>query len=640
MALGRPRGRYSSWSVKVDALIVAEKDSVARAFADALAEGGYRVMSRGPVKAYLFTRGGERWASLGLKGHLFDLDFREGLNRSWRSVDPRQLFFERPVRVVEEGSEPYLEALRELGREAEVVYLALDGDPEGESIAFEAKSVVEQVNPYAEFKRPWFSTLSPEELRRAIESPGELNPRLADKCFARMEMDLVIGASFTRLLTLSVERAAPRSLPLGRFLSYGPCQTPVLYLVVQRALEREAFKPEAFWRVVARVRVEGALLVLEHAAGRFKEREGAEGARERASAAKVGVVREFTEEESRKRPPAPLNTVELEGRASRFLNIRPRAALELAEELYRRGLISYPRTETEVYGPGLDLRRILAQFAEHPGYGPYASRLLERPLRPTKGSKDDRAHPPIHPVRPAEEGEVVAQLGRAAWRLYDLVVRHFLATLSPPARVARQSVVVDVGGELFEARGLRVVEPGYLEAYPFEVPDERPLPRLAPGLLVEVEEVRVEEGSTEPPPYISESELLKLMERLRIGTDATASQHIQTNIERGYFYVDKRRCVPTPMGVALIKSMLRIKPELVKPEVRGFMEGLLEDVAAGRRGREEVVEYAKKVFAEYYDEVERRVSEVVDSLLPTLASSLKLAEEGARRRATAFRRRR
>ncbi|MCX8205131.1 MAG: DNA topoisomerase [Candidatus Nezhaarchaeota archaeon] len=632
MAIRAPGARCSGWDVKVDVLIVAEKDSVARAFATALAEERYRVLAKGPVRAYVFTHGGKQWASLGLRGHLFDLDFREELNRSWRSVDPRQLFSETPVRVDEEGSKPYLEALRELGRRAEVVYLALDGDPEGEGIAFEAKSIVEQVNPHAEFKRPWFSTLSPTELRRAIDKPGAPNPRLANKCFARMEVDLTIGAAFTRLLTLSIERAAPRSLPLGRFLSYGPCQSPVLYLVVQRALEREAFKPEAFWRVVAKVEVDGGRLLLEHTAGRFREKERAVKVYEEALKAQLGVVEEFVEEEGYKQPPTPLNTVELESRASRFLNTRPRVTLELAEELYRRGLISYPRTETEIYGPSLDLKEVLAKFAKHSVYGAYASRLLEAPLEATRGTRDDRAHPPIHPVRPAERGEVVAQLGLAAWRLYDLVVRHFLATLSRPAKLVRQRVLVKVGGEPFEAKGLRVAKLGYLEAYPFEKPVEEPLPKLTPGLRVKVVGVEVKEGLTEPPPYLSEAELLKLMEKLRIGTDATASQHIQTNIDRGYFYVDRRRCVPTPMGVALIKSMLNIKPELVKPEVRSFMERLVDDVAAGRRSREEVVSYAKKVFAAYYDEVEKKMPELVSSLLPTIASSLKLAEEGAKAR--------
>ncbi|RLF15379.1 MAG: type IA DNA topoisomerase [Thermoprotei archaeon] len=641
----KPRARplssksHEYWDFRPDVLVVAEKDSVAKAFAEALSDGSYRLRVKGPVKVYVFEREGRRWAAIGLRGHLFDFDFEEELNRSWRSVDPRELFFAKPLKVPEEGSRPYIEALRELGRSAETVYLALDGDPEGEGIALEAMSVVSKVNPYAEFKRPWFSTLNPEELRRAIANAGEPNRRLAEKCFARMEVDLTIGAAFTRLLTLSVQRLAPRSLPLGRFLSYGPCQSPVLYLVVQRALEREAFKPEVFYRVVAALRYSGLAFRAEHVKGRFKERREAEEALERARKADLALVRKVEEKITAKQPPTPLNTVELESRASRFLNIRPKQTLDLAEELYRRGYISYPRTETEIYSPMIDLKGILQSFKGHPIYGHFAVDLLAKPLKPTKGTKDDKAHPPIHPVKPALKEEIVGELGLQAWRIYDLVVRHFMATLSQPAKLARQRVVVEIGGELFEATGLIIEDPGYLEVYPFEKPSEEPLPELREGWMVDVVSVELKEGKTEPPPYLSESELLKLMEKLHIGTDATASQHIQTNLDRGYFYIEGRRCIPTPLGLALIKTLLDIKPELVKPEVRGFIEAQINEVAEGRRSREEVVEYAKKVFLSYYDEVKGREGELAKALLPTIAESLKLAEEKKKRRRAKRRRR-
>ncbi len=628
------------WELKPDVLVVAEKDSVAKAFAEALAVGRYRIHGRGLVKVYMFERDGKRWASIGLRGHLFNFDFEERLNKSWKSVDPRDLFFAKPIKVAEKSSWPYIEVLRELGRGAEVVYLALDGDPEGESIAFEAMSVVSSVNPYAEFKRPWFSTLNPEELRRAVEKAGIPNPNLANKCFARMEVDLTIGAAFTRLLTLSVQRLAPRSLPLGRFLSYGPCQSPVLYLVVQRALEREAFRPEKFWRVLATFKVDDQLIRAEHVKGRFKESGEGQAVLERVKGVDVGEVNEFTEHPSLRQPPTPLNTVELESRASRFLNLRPKIALDLAEELYRRGYISYPRTETEIYSPMIDLKAILSSFTRHPLYGEAATELLKAPLKPTRGSKDDKAHPPIHPIKPAWKGEMINQLGFNAWRLYDLIVRHFLATLSPPARLMRQKAVIEVNGERFNALGLRVEELGYLKVYPYEKPSEEPLPKLGVGDLVEVVKVEVKEGETEPPPFLSEAELLKTMEKLHIGTDATASQHIQTNLDRGYFYIESKRCIPTPLGIALIKSLLEVKPELVKPEVRGFIESQIADVAAGHRSREEVVEYAKKVFLACYDEVKLKETEIAKALLPTIAQSLKLAEEKARwRRRRGFKRR-
>ncbi len=619
-------------SAKPEILVVAEKDSVAKAFAEALAPGGrYSVQNFNSAKLYLFHKDGALWAALGLRGHIFDFDFEEELNRSWKDVDPRVLFKVKPKRVIEDGSYDYYRALKELGREAKLVYLALDGDPEGEGIAFEVISVISRENPKAQFRRPWFSTLNPQELRKAIENAGDPNPNLAEKCFARMEVDLTIGAAFTRFLTLSVQRSAPRLLPLGRFLSYGPCQSPVLYLVVQRALEREAFKPEKFYKLAATLKAEDQRIKAEHIKGRFKERGEAAGIFERIKGARSASVKEMEIKSSLKHPPVPLNTVEMESRASRFLNIRPKHALDLAEELYRRGYISYPRTETEIYSPALNLREILQSFRSHPDYGRFASSILSAPLKPTRGTKDDRAHPPIHPVKPATRAEITNSLGQSAWKLYDLIVRHFLATLSPPAKLGRQKLRVEIGGEIFEAEGVLVEDAGYLEIYPFEKPDEPALPILKAGEEIAVAKVELKESSTEPPPYLSESELLKLMEKLHIGTDATASQHIQTNLDRGYFYIQGKRCIPTPLGKALIQAMLQHKPELVKPEVRAFIEEQISEIAAGRKRREEVVEHAKKVFFEYYEDLRRKEKEIAQALTPTIPESLKLAEEKRRR---------
>lgn len=612
-------------------LVVAEKDSVAKAFAEALAEGRYKVLSIGKVKLYGFEREDRKWVSIGLKGHLFNLDFEEGYNR-WKYVEPRELFYIKPIWRVAEGSHPYLEALREVGRNVELIYLALDGDSEGEAIAFEALSEVRRVNPYVEFRRPWFSTLNRNELLEAVEKGGRPNQSLADKCFARMEIDLTIGASFTRMLTLSVERASSRSLPLGRFLSYGPCQSPVLYLVVKRAMEREAFIPEKFWRILASLRIGDIVLTAEHVKGRFSEEDEVKALLRKLEKVAEGVVEEYVEETTFKHPPIPLNTVELEARASRFLNLRPQVALNLAEELYRRGYISYPRTETEVYSPLIDLKSMVTSFRNHPIYRSFSERLLKSPLKSTRGSRDDKAHPPIHPVKSATKEEVVSQLGFNAWRLYDLVVRHFLATLSPSARLVKQKAVVEMDGERFSLKGLKVEETGYMEVYHYERPLEKTLPLLKVKDIVRVLKLEVEEAQTEPPPFLSEAELLKTMEKLHIGTDATASQHIQTNIDRGYFYIEGRRCIPTPLGMALIKSFMNLKPELVEPKVRSLIESLIAEVALKNKAKEEVVEHAKKIFLSYYDEVKLKEAEIARALIPTLEESFKIALEKSRKR--------
>jgi hypothetical protein len=177
---------------------------------------------------------------------------------------------------------------------------------EGEGIAFEVMDVVRAVNPYAEFKRAWFSSLDKGELLEAFRNLREPNKRLADKCFARSIIDLTVGASFTRLLTLKVREVESSALPKGHFISYGPCQSPTLYFVVKRAIERESFQSQRFYRVVAKLKVGDRVLEVEHAKGRFGSKEEAEEVMARAGKATTAEVEDVRATKAKKGAPQAL----------------------------------------------------------------------------------------------------------------------------------------------------------------------------------------------------------------------------------------------------------------------------------------------------------------------------------------------
>ncbi|MEM1549708.1 MAG: DNA topoisomerase [Candidatus Methanomethylicia archaeon] len=613
-------------SLEVYNLIVAEKPSVAEAFANALGNGNYRVWKIRNVKVFEFNFNGEKFISIGLKGHIFNYDFETKYN-SWSEVDPEVLFEIEPIRIVEETSKPYMEALKRLARNAETVYLALDADVEGESICFEVMDIVKSVNPYAKFKRLWFNSTVKDELIDAVKKPIEPNALLAEKCFTRMKTDLIIGAAFTRLLTNSVRRINPKVLPYGRFLSYGPCQSPTLYLVVERAWEREKFTPEKFYILQAIIEIYGAYYRAEHAKGRIKDQKIAKQLYDKISKIREAKVIGYKTSTVKKKPPKPLSTLELEARASRFLNIRAKNTLDIAEELYRAGYISYPRTETEIYSENLDLKGKLKLFINHPEYGGYAIKILSaKVIKPTKGLKDDKAHPPIHPTKSALKEEIIGKFGKRGWQIYDLIVRHFLATLSRDAEIQNIRVDLSIGGEEFTLRGQVIMELGYLEIYPFETIEEEYIPELRIGDIVKVERLEIHEGETEPPPYLSEEQLLKLMEEYGIGTDATKQDHIHNNIERGYMYIENKRCIPTPLGKKLIEALNEVAPELIKPEVRGFMEKMFMQVASGEKKSEEVLNDARKYFKSQYIKVRDKSFEISSKIIPTIKESITTIE--------------
>ena len=562
-------------------LIVAEKNSVAKAIASYLAEGGVKVSRIGRVNVYFFRRGGQEYASMGLRGHLLDFDF-EGQYNNWTSVDPGKLVGVEPVLVVRDSEVPYLRALVNMASRADEIILALDSDVEGEAIAYEVMLATKLRNPRLKYRRMLFSAVTKADIVNAFNRLTSINVNYVKKVFTRMVLDLKYGAVFTRLLTLSA-KDSKALLRRGQFLSYGPCQTPVLNLVVMRALERENFKPEEFYRIRITVELNNVKLTME-SEEKFKDKDEALKALKivqsgKATISDVGTRRVV------KNPPKPLETVELERRASRFLNIRSKRTLDVAEELYREGYISYPRTETDIYPPTLNLRAILMQFTEVNEYGGYAKKLLKGPIKPTSGRSSDNAHPPIHPVKAASRGEVLARFkAKEYWLIYDLVVRHFLATLSPPATIDEQYLVIKAGGLTFRAEGVKVVNQGYLEVYPFERPSEAELPiaGLRRGMEVRVIEAKVVKKRTRPPPYLSESELLRLMKKYGIGTDATMQDHIHTNVKRGYMRIVKGQCIPTPLGKAVIASLSKFAPSLIDPEFRAKMEKALSLIGQGK----------------------------------------------------------
>ncbi|MGC8973472.1 MAG: DNA topoisomerase [Thermoproteus sp.] len=597
-------------------LIVAEKRSVAQAIAKYLG-GTYSSFKVSGVSAYRFRYDGASAVSLGLSGHILDFDFPQEMNR-WGAVDPARLFDEAVVLTPRPETLKYLYALRSLARGQDVVYLALDADSEGEAIAYEVVLQVRVVNPAARFKRVRFNAVTKAEITRAFARPVDLDLKVVEKVFARMASDLTIGAAFTRLLTLSVRREDSSALPFGKFLSYGPCQTPVLGLVVSRELERLNFKPEEYFVVRAVVGTGGE--EVEMRSKPFKRREEAEAALAAARKAE-GKIAEARYEKAEVRPPVPLETVELERRASRWLNIRAKAALDIAEELYRLGYISYPRTETTIYPPTLDLKAILEELRGTP-FGQYAEDLLRRPLTPTRGRSDDGAHPPIHPTKGAGRGEIEARLGPRGWKIYELVVRHFLATLSPPAVVERQRIAAAFGPLVLEAEGRKVISKGYWSVYPYEEEEEEPLPYVKRGDPAELLSAKIERRLTEPPPRMTESELLRLMRKYGIGTDATMQDHIHTNVLRGYMRIAGGKCIPTPLGMSLATALMKHARPIIDPEVRSKMEAALQEIAAGRMDPSKVVAAIREEFKKYYRSLEDKKAEIAGELVKALKEGL------------------
>ena len=454
--------------------------------------------------------------------------------------------------------------------------------------------------------------------------------RTSDAVDARQEIDLRLGAAFTRFQTKSLARCFEETM--DKLISWGPCQFATLGFVVDRAWQIERFVPEDFWGIRCSVSRNGNVAVFEWSRDRLFDRAACTILYELCMQDPTAIVTGVQEREKRKWRPLPLNTVALQTMASRKLGISSDVAMNIAEELYNKGIISYPRTETENFKQGTDLLELIRRQRDSPAWGAFAARLVDGGefLWPRVGTHDDQAHPPIHPL------QFVADLSGDAQRLYELVCRHFLACCAHDAVGAETVVTLEIGPETFVCRGLMIHALNYLDVYVYERWSDRSIPVFQPGEALQPTELLMTAGRTHPPPLLSEADLISLMDRHGIGTDATIAQHISTIQQREYARKDaQQRFSPTPLGHALVTAYEAIGIELARPHFRARMEQDMTVIAAGGRTCTEVVaawmQVMRPIFQDCVRGRDRLVGEMRRFFAPVDAGRWQVVERGLSR---------
>jgi DNA topoisomerase-3 len=332
-------------------------------------------------------------------------------------------------------------------------------------------------------------------------------------------------------------------------------------------------------------------------------------------------------------------------------------AMKIAEGLYNKGFISYPRTETDRFDKGIDLRALARKQIQDERWGSFAQGLVDGGFQqPREGRHDDKAHPPIHPITYASP----AVLSPDAGRLYEYIVRRFLACCSKDAEGLATEVEILYGEETFTASGVIVLQRHYLEVFTYEKwNDSEELPNFTVGERFQPTEALMTGGKTGPPNYLTEADLIALMDANGIGTDATMAEHIQTIQTRQYVaVVDGRQArqsdsgdesdqvrpgrggrgnrggragrgggrgrggpsstgtrggleqfVPTRLGVALILGFDRMNFEtsLGKPFLRKEMELKMKAICEGRMTKESVLQESIAQYRHVFQQTQERL---------------------------------
>lgn len=584
-------------------LIISEKNIAARRIAEILAVGKPTAEKVYTTPVYRFRRDNEDWVSIGLKGHIMKVDFAEGFSR-WVLEELPDLVH---VDVVKEAAEKgIVRSLENLARKADSVIIATDFDREGELIGADARAVVQRVNPDVEITRARFSAITREEIEKALEERAMLSDELADAGATRQDIDLIWGAVLTRYLSLAFQAKTRR--PYGDVLSAGRVQTPTLKLIVDREREREAFVSEDYWVVRASFARDGEEFAAAHATDRFSSAEEAERVMLAVEGRATGAVVEAETKRRSVAPPAPFNTTSLLGAASSE-GLSPARTMRIAESLYMDGLISYPRVDNTVYPDSLDLQAILRSLDAVPAYHEHVQRILKSgPLKPTRGAKESTDHPPITPTAAADPEKLKPE----AFKLYNLVARRFIATLSGPAVLESTKVGIDVNSERFIARGDVVISPGFRAVYHYGMKKDEQLPALAQGDECEFLGARTEAKQTQPPSRYSQGKLIQEMEKRGLGTKATRHDIIQTLEDRKYTTGDPVE--PTCKGRSVIDALVANAERITSPEMTAELESEMDGIANARNTREKVVSHSRDLLAGVMDHLMKHVPEVGDAL--------------------------
>ena len=220
----------------------------------------------------------------------------------------------------------------------------------------------------------------------------------------------------------------------------------------------------------------------------------------------------------------------------------------------------------------------------------YYNRILARgKLEPSRG-KESKDHPPIHPVSNVSQQE----LDSKQWRIYELVCRRFLATLAEDAVTENLNVEIDLNEEPFVAKGQVILKAGWKKVYPYSVLKEVILPPLKEGDVVDLKKLEMEEKETQPPARYSQGALIKLMEEKGLGTKSTRHETIQKLYARRYIS-NIKSLEPSKVAFAVIDGLEKHDAKVEKPEMTAELEKQMDEVAAGKKTKEEVVDGSRKM---------------------------------------------
>jgi DNA topoisomerase-1 len=597
----------------VTTLIVTEKPDAALHVAEALSvERKPKKISADGVPFFEVNQGLDRILVCSALGHLYAVGAKTSEGRRQYPVWD---FAWKPKHLVERGQgrqEKWIQSIANVSKEADRFVNGCDYDVEGSLIGY---TILRYACNGADKKaqRMKFSTLTPKDLRDAYaKASAQLDFSLVHAGMCRHEVDWLYGINLSRALTQSAYKVNTRYSTL----STGRVQGPTLRFVVDREKEIETYVPVPYWALRTTVDIDGQEVEATYEMERLEAKASAELAVEEC-AGQIGMIERLESRTYHLLAPTPLDLPTLQAEAYRHFSMTPRVALGIAERLYLDQLISYPRTSSQKLPPSVGYQEVLKGLGQIESYSTATDKLLSsRTLVPNEGTKEDPAHPAIYPTGTTPK----RSLEPREQKIFDLIVRRFLATFGSKATKQSYKATVKVGKHRFFLHGSRILERGWISLYePYTKFEEVTLPSLIEGQQVTIKKIALEEKRSQPPPRFNPSSLLKAMEDAEIGTKATRADIIETLYHRGY--VKEQRMIATQLAFQVTEVLAEYCPKVIDVTFTRELESMMEEIERGKQTRErvilETVEYLKPIIEDLKtkeEEIGKELTSVITQL--------------------------
>ncbi|MFS0672424.1 type I DNA topoisomerase [Ornithinibacillus sp. 179-J 7C1 HS] len=557
----------------------------------------YLVIVESPAKAKTIERYlGKKYTVKASMGHVIDLP------KSQMGVNVEEGYKLKYITI--RGKGDVLKDLKKSAKKAKKIFLAADPDREGEAIAWH---LAHALNVDENSKcRVVFNEITKDAIKESFKNPRSIDKDLVDAQQARRVLDRLVGYNISPLLWKKVKKG----------LSAGRVQSVALKMIIDRENEINDFKPEEYWSIEANF---------------LKDKEAFEGTfygingkkLELKSEAEVKEVlnklvdKQFkidkvTKKERKRNPALPFTTSSLQQEAARKLNFRAKKTMMIAQQLYEgidlgkasggiTGLITYMRTDSTRIS-----ETAKSEAKEYIG-NKYGNEYLGSERKEKKNENAQDAHEAIRPTSVMREpNSLKAVLSRDQLRLYKLIWERFLASQMAPAVLDTMTVQLVNNDIEFRATGSKVKFKGFMKVYvegtdDNKKEDDKFLPNLEEGMIVNASEINPNQHFTQPPPRFTEARLVKTMEELGIGRPSTYAPTLDTIQRRGYVSLDNKRFVPTELGVIVVDLLKEFFPEIIDVEFTAKMENDLDSIEDGE------VEWVN-IIDDFYHDFQKRLS--------------------------------